>query len=91
MYSFVAEVGLFASHVIWRLRHPKIVRAAKESGKSFDELLAEEEAGEDTSNETKASSAAQTPVNEGVQVTDNQTSHTVASSREERDIERGPD
>jgi hypothetical protein len=76
---------VFASHIIWRLRHRKLVQAAKESGKSIDELLAEKEDGKDMGSETKASSVVQT--NQGVS-----TEEAVASaSREDRDLERGPD
>ncbi|KUL92071.1 hypothetical protein ZTR_02527 [Talaromyces verruculosus] len=89
---FLAEVGLFASHVIWRLRHRKLVRAAKESGKSVEEFLAEKGDGKDAENETKASSVVQTPVEQGVRVPENHGNEAVAStSREDRDLERGPD
>ncbi|GAM36529.1 PQ-loop repeat protein [Talaromyces pinophilus] len=89
---FLAEVGLFASHVIWRLRHRKLVRAAKESGKSLEEFLAEEGDGKDVENETKASSVVQTPAEHGVRVPENHENEAVAStSREDRDLERGPD
>ncbi|RAO68778.1 uncharacterized protein BHQ10_004790 [Talaromyces amestolkiae] len=84
---FLAEVGLFTSHVIWRLRHRQIVREAKESGKSVEELLAEKEDGRDRENKTNTSSVVQTPVEQGV--TDN--NETVTLAREERDLERGPD
>ena len=92
VYSFLAEVGIFASHVIWRLRHRKLVRAAKESGKSVEEFLAEKGDGKDAENETKASSVVQTPVEQGVRVPENHGNEAVAStSREDRDLERGPD
>lgn len=35
----VLEVGIFASHIIWRIRHRKLLRAAKEAGKTVDEML----------------------------------------------------
>jgi hypothetical protein len=37
--SIVLEVGIFASHIIWRIRHRKLLRAAKEAGKTVDEML----------------------------------------------------
>ncbi|OXV11040.1 hypothetical protein Egran_01201 [Elaphomyces granulatus] len=35
----VLEAGIFASHIIWRIRHRKLLRAAKEAGKTVDEML----------------------------------------------------
>ncbi|KAL1971045.1 hypothetical protein VTN77DRAFT_2879 [Rasamsonia byssochlamydoides] len=35
------EGGIFTSHIIWRLRNRKLFRAAKESGKTVDEMLEE--------------------------------------------------
>jgi hypothetical protein len=37
--SILLEAGIFASHIIWRFRHRKLLRAAKEAGKTVDELL----------------------------------------------------
>lgn len=88
--SFLAEVGLFTSHIIWRLRHRKLVTAAKKSGKSIDELLAEKKDGKDMENETTASSVVQTPMEQGRPAGYHETA-TVTSAEEERDIERGPD
>ncbi|KAB5560184.1 hypothetical protein GE09DRAFT_1220840 [Coniochaeta sp. 2T2.1] len=38
------EVGIFASHIIWRIRTRKIRKAAAAEGKTFDDVLAEYEA-----------------------------------------------
>jgi len=35
----VLEAGIFASHIIWRIRHRKLLQAAKEAGKTVDEML----------------------------------------------------
>lgn len=77
--------------MIWRLRHRSLLRTAKESGKTVDELLAEKEDCKDRADETtKDSSVVQTPVDQGVSA-DNHENETVASaSREDRDLERGP-
>lgn len=37
------EIGIFSSHVVWRIRHRKLRQEAKESGKSIDEILEENE------------------------------------------------
>ncbi|KAL2010255.1 hypothetical protein VTN00DRAFT_6062 [Thermoascus crustaceus] len=39
---FLLEAGIFTSHIIWRVRNRKLLKAAKEAGKSVDDLLAEE-------------------------------------------------
>ena len=33
------EIGIFSSHIIWRLRHRKVRKEAKETGKSIEEIL----------------------------------------------------
>lgn len=81
---------MFASHIIWRLRHRKLVRAAKESGKSIEEMLAEKEDDTDVENKTNTSSVVQTPVEQGVP-TNNHRTEKVTSAGVERDLERGPD
>ncbi|KKA21790.1 PQ loop repeat protein [Rasamsonia emersonii CBS 393.64] len=35
------EMGIYTSHIIWRLRNRKLLRQAKESGRTVDELLEE--------------------------------------------------
>ena len=52
MSSIVLEVGIFASHIIWRIRHRKLLRAAKEAGKTVDEMLEAMEA--DRSNDPES-------------------------------------
>lgn len=34
-------MGIYTSHIIWRLRNRKLLRQAKESGRTVDELLEE--------------------------------------------------
>ncbi|KAB5562897.1 hypothetical protein GE09DRAFT_763407 [Coniochaeta sp. 2T2.1] len=38
------EVGIFASHIVWRIRTRKLRKAAAAEGKTFDDVLAEYEA-----------------------------------------------
>ncbi|OIW31066.1 hypothetical protein CONLIGDRAFT_653693 [Coniochaeta ligniaria NRRL 30616] len=38
------EAGIFASHVVWRMRTRKIRKAAAAEGKTFDDVVAEHEA-----------------------------------------------
>ncbi|PGH05935.1 hypothetical protein AJ80_08247 [Polytolypa hystricis UAMH7299] len=40
-YSIVLELGICASHIIWRIRFRHLVRQAKEKGMSIDDLLGE--------------------------------------------------
>lgn len=35
----VLEAGIYISHISWRIRHRQLRKEAKESGKSFDDLL----------------------------------------------------
>ena len=37
--SVVLEMGLYISHIIWRIRHRKLLKEAKLSGRSIDDLL----------------------------------------------------
>jgi len=37
------ELGIFLSHIIWLLRTRKLRKAARESGKTFDDVAAEHE------------------------------------------------
>lgn len=37
------EIGIFSSHMVWRVRYRKIRREAKETGKSIEEILEEKE------------------------------------------------
>ncbi|KUI62611.1 hypothetical protein VP1G_09742 [Cytospora mali] len=41
--SCVLEAGIFASHIIWRIRTRKIRKEAKAQGKTFDDIAAEHE------------------------------------------------
>lgn len=34
------EAGIYASHIIWRIRYRKLRKEAKSTGKTIDELLA---------------------------------------------------
>ena len=38
------EAGIFASHIVWRIRTRKIRKAAAAEGKTFDDVIAEHEA-----------------------------------------------
>jgi hypothetical protein len=40
------EIGIFSSHVTWRIRYRKVRKEAKETGKSIEEIL--EKKGETT-------------------------------------------
>lgn len=42
--SCFLEAGIFASHIVWRIRTRKIRKAAAAEGKTFDDVLAEHEA-----------------------------------------------
>ncbi|CRG87652.1 putative membrane protein YDR090C [Talaromyces islandicus] len=44
---FLCEVAIYGSHIIWRIRHRKLLQTAKKSGKTVDELLEEKEEGEE--------------------------------------------
>ncbi|EED17598.1 PQ loop repeat protein [Talaromyces stipitatus ATCC 10500] len=85
---FLAEVFIFLSHVIWRFRHRKLLREAKESGKTVDDLLAEKDGDPVDDNEKSNSSVTQTPVDQGV-VAGEQTEAGVSASTEDKDLERG--
>lgn len=37
--SVVLELGIYISHIIWRIRYRKLIREAKASGQSIDDLL----------------------------------------------------
>ncbi|PYH95325.1 PQ loop repeat protein [Aspergillus ellipticus CBS 707.79] len=39
----VLEIGIYLSHIIWRIRYRAVLREAKSSGKSVDEVLGEQE------------------------------------------------
>jgi hypothetical protein len=41
--SCILELGIFLSHIIWRIRTRKMRKAAAADGKTFDDLLAEHE------------------------------------------------
>lgn len=43
------EIGIFSSHMIWRVRHRKIRQEAKWTGKSIEEVLEEQEEYQDSS------------------------------------------
>lgn len=36
----VLEVGIYTSHIVWRIRYRRLRQEAKASGQSIDELLA---------------------------------------------------
>lgn len=87
---------MWTCQIVWRLRHRTLLRTAKETGKSVDELLVEQgqEQGkqehivvDNNSNsnheEETSSSAINAPLDQAVQ--DKQ------PMREDADIERGPD
>lgn len=40
--SAVLEIGIFASHIMWRHRNREVLRAAKRLGKSYDEYVVKE-------------------------------------------------
>ncbi|OKL64341.1 hypothetical protein UA08_00683 [Talaromyces atroroseus] len=81
---FLAELGIFVSHIIWRFRHRKLLKTAKESGKSVDELLLEQERQHNNSNDEKQDSL--TVANAPVQVGGDEG----ATRRDNSDLERGP-
>lgn len=41
----VLELGIYISHIIWRIRYRKLRKEAKATGKSIDELLDEQNNG----------------------------------------------
>lgn len=40
-YRVVLEAGIYASHIIWRIRYRAVRKEAKASGRSIDEVLEE--------------------------------------------------
>lgn len=45
-YRVVLEAGIYASHIIWRIRYRAVRKEAKASGRSIDEVLEERNQGE---------------------------------------------
>lgn len=43
--SVVLELGIYLSHIIWRIRYRKLRHEAESTGKSIDELLDERNSG----------------------------------------------
>lgn len=35
----VLELGIYTSHIVWRIRYRKVIREAKATGKTVDEIL----------------------------------------------------
>jgi hypothetical protein len=52
---FFLEVGIFASHIIWRWRNRDLLRAAKTSRRTVDELLEEREQQKSTATTSETS------------------------------------
>jgi hypothetical protein len=89
MRRFLAEVGIFASHITWRFRHRRLLKSAKESGKPVDKLLEQEENRGNISNDEKQSplSVAIAPGDQAVQVGGDEGS----PKKDNPDLERGLD
>lgn len=54
------EIGIFGSHIVWRIRHREIRREAKETGRSIEEVLEEKEKQDSVT--SNADLESQTPV-----------------------------
>ena len=39
MNRVVLELGIYTSHIVWRIRYRKVIREAKVTGKTVDEIL----------------------------------------------------
>lgn len=50
----VLELGIYMSHIIWRIRYRKLRKEAKASGKSIDELLDEQNNGAEGARDLEA-------------------------------------
>ncbi|GLB04592.1 hypothetical protein AtubIFM57258_010561 [Aspergillus tubingensis] len=53
MVGVVLEAGIYASHIIWRIRYRAVRKEAKASGRSIDEVLEERNRVETTQDSTK--------------------------------------
>lgn len=42
-FRALLEFGIYGCHIVWRIRNRKLLREAKKSGRSVDELLEERE------------------------------------------------
>lgn len=51
----VLELGIYLSHIIWRIRYRKLRKEAKATGKSIDELLDEQNNGAEGNRDLEAS------------------------------------
>lgn len=56
--SVVLEAGIYGSHIIWRIRYRKVIREAKATGRTVDEVLEPEGNGLDVE---KGDAARQEP------------------------------
>lgn len=52
-YRVVLEAGIYASHIIWRIRYRGVRKEAKASGRSIDEVLEERNQVETPQDNTK--------------------------------------
>lgn len=50
----VLELGIYLSHIIWRIRYRKLRKEAKATGKSIDELLDERNSGTEGTRDLEA-------------------------------------